>query len=139
MNILLSVRPEFAEAIVNETKRYEFRRTIFRKRNIEKVLIYSTAPVHRITGAFTIGVILRDQPARLWERLQDQAGISEEDFFEYFGGRSEGYAIEVREVQSFRKPLDPWELNPNFVPPQSFRYVDWQLDVTGEGLKIANP
>ena len=37
MNVLLSVKPKYAEKIVEGEKKYEFRRAIFKKQDIEKV------------------------------------------------------------------------------------------------------
>ena len=52
MNVLLSVKPKYAEKIVEGKKKYEFRRAIFQKQNIEKVYIYSSSPVSKIVAAF---------------------------------------------------------------------------------------
>lgn len=53
-----------------------------------------------------------------------QAGIKENEFFEYFGDREKGFAIEISELKLFEYPVDPNELKPDFVPPQSFYYVE---------------
>ena len=55
MNVLLSIKPKYVKGIMNGNKRYEFRRSIFRCReDIELVYIYSTSPVKKIVGVFTI-------------------------------------------------------------------------------------
>jgi len=55
--------------------------------------------------------------------LKDEAGISEEDFFDYFKNREIGFALEIVEVEKFENPVDPKIMFPNFVPPQSFCYI----------------
>jgi type I restriction enzyme S subunit len=127
MNVLLSIRPVYAEAIMNESKRYEFRKSMFRSDSVKHAFVYSTSPVQKIVGAFRVGKVVCDDPRNLWRQLRESAGIEERDFFLYFRGRNEGFAIEIRSPQEFGDPVDPWELDPNFVPPQSFRYVDWTL------------
>ena len=51
MRILLSIKPKYANLIIEGVKKYEFRRQIFRK-EIEKAYIYCTQPVKKIIGYF---------------------------------------------------------------------------------------
>ena len=84
MDVLLSIKPKFAEAIIDGRKRYEFRKSKFTKKDINRVYIYATSPVKKIIGVFKISNIIEDDPSALWDRLKDHAGISEEEFFNYF-------------------------------------------------------
>lgn len=131
MNVLLSIKPRYAEAIMNESKRYEFRKSMFKSDGVELVFVYSSSPVQKIIGTFRVGKVIHDAPGSLWRQLREYAGIEEKDFFMYFGDRSRGFAIEIRNPQEFGAPVDPWELDANFVPPQSFKYVDWALPQAG--------
>ena len=36
-DVLLSVKPEYVEKILEEKKKYEFRRSIFKRNDIEKI------------------------------------------------------------------------------------------------------
>ena len=126
-NVLLSIRPKFVEAIMNESKKYEFRKSLFRNDSVKDVLVYSTFPIQMIVGTFRVGKVFHDDPENLWRMLHEYAGIDERAFFEYYCGRNEGYAIEVKSPREFKDPIDPWILDPDFVPPQSFKYVDWVL------------
>ena len=56
--VLLSIRPEFAEKILDGRKRFEFRRTIFRDTNVTKAIIYASRPVCRVIGEFEIEEVL---------------------------------------------------------------------------------
>ena len=124
MDALLSIKPKHVKAIVNGKKRYEFRKSIFKNRNIEKVYVYSTAPVKKVVGSFRIGRIIEDHPKRLWARLKKFSGLNDKEFFAYFGDNEKGFAIEIEGVTQFQNPIDPRNLIVNFVPPQSFCYVD---------------
>jgi len=124
MNALLSIKPKYVEAIVRGDKRYEFRRSIFRNKNIAKVYIYSTAPVKKVVGAFGIGQIIEDHPKRLWRQLNRSSGLDDVEFFSYFRDAERGFAIEIKSIEEFENPIDPWDLAPSFVPPQSFCYID---------------
>jgi predicted transcriptional regulator len=124
MDVLLSIKPKFAESIINGRKKYEFRKNAFSKKNIGRVYIYSTTPIKKIIGIFRISKIIEDKPSTLWHHLKDEAGISEEEFFDYFKNRKVGFAFEIVEVEKFENPVDPKIMYPNFVPPQSFCYIN---------------
>lgn len=123
MDVLLSIKPKFAESIINGRKKYEFRKNAFSKKNIGRVYIYSTTPIKKIIGFFKVSKIIEDKPSTLWHQLKDEAGISEEEFFDYFKNREIGFALEIAEVEKFENPVDPKIIFPNFVPPQSFCYI----------------
>lgn len=129
MDILLSIKPKFAEAIIDGRKRYEFRKSKFANKDIDLVYIYSTSPVKKIIGVFKISDIIEDSPSALWDRLKDHAGISEEEFFNYFSDSEKGFALEIKDVVKFENPIDPEALIPNFVPPQSFYYIKNKIKI----------
>ncbi len=125
MDVLLSIKPKFAELIINGRKKYEFRKVIFSKKYVKRVYIYSTSPIKKIVGAFMINNIIEDHPCALWNRLKDGAGISEDEFFDYFKNKEVGFALEIADVVTFENPIDPKSIIPDFVPPQSFCYIEF--------------
>ena len=127
MNVLLSIKPKYVEAIINGQKTYAFRKVIFKKNQVNIVYIYSTSPIKKIVGAFRIGDIIEDRPEDLWKRLNGVSGMDKQDFFNYFENTERGFAIEIKNVEKFEDPLDPTEAIPNFVPPQSFRYINYSM------------
>ena len=84
--------------------------------------MYSTSPVKKIVGAFTVESIIEDHPEALWQKFKDSSGIEEKEFFAYFGSSRKGFAIKIKEVKAF-KPIDPETVISDFSPPQSFCYV----------------
>jgi len=123
VDVLLSIRPEHADAILNGTKRYEFRRVLFSRSDVCTIYLYASSAVRKIVGCFDIGVVLRGRPEVVWERCREYAGISMGDFFRYFAGSSQACAIGVKNPRRFPQPVDPRTVVKNFTPPQSFRYV----------------
>jgi len=123
MNVLLSVKPKYANEIISGRKKYEFRKLIFKRENIEKVYIYSSSPVKKVIGIVDIDGIIIDSPQSLWEQCHEYAGISESDFFSYFKNSDIGYAIKISDVHEFSIPIDPYDMIKGFRPPQSFYYV----------------
>ncbi|MEN4018225.1 MAG: hypothetical protein PQ975_06900 [Methanobacterium sp.] len=124
MNVLLSIKPKYVEEIKKGNKKYEFRKTGFRKKCLKEAYIYSTSPVKKIVGFFKIEKIIEDHPENLWENFKEYSGIAEDEFFDYFRNKEKGYAIEINEFEIFNDPIDPASIIPNFVAPQSFRYIN---------------
>jgi predicted transcriptional regulator len=123
MRVLLSIRPTHVANILDGTKRFEFRRKLFTRRDVTSVLIYCTKPVGRIVAEFKIAEILEDEPQRLWDRTSSAPGISRDYYDAYFEGRNWAYALAIGELDVFERPIPPAELIDNFTPPQSYRYV----------------
>lgn len=124
MDVLLSIKPRYVKSILEGEKRYEFRKTIFKNREIDRIYIYSSSPVKKIVASFEVGGIFENHPVDLWDTVKEFAGIDNRDFFSYFAGRSRGYAIGISNLQEFNDPIDPYETMPGFVPPQSYCYLD---------------
>ena len=124
MDVLLSIKPKYVKAILEGEKRFEFRREIFKHREINRAYIYASSPVKKIVAMFDIGDILEDDPVNLWDNVKNSAGINDLDFFHYFKGKSKAYAIEIQHLQKLDHPIDPKKAMPGFVPPHSFCYLD---------------
>lgn len=126
MNVLLSIKPEFATKIFDGLKKYEYRRIIFKNKNVNKVIVYASNPTRLIIGEFEIEDILHDELPVLWAKTKSHAGISKRRFFEYFTNKSKGYAIKVKAAKVYNTPLP---LNSLLVstPPQSFMYLSSQV------------
>jgi predicted transcriptional regulator len=125
LDVILSLKPRYLEAIFSGTKKFEFRRRIFKRNDIEKVFIYSSNGVRAIVGYFKIEEILMGTPEYIWSICGAHGGISREEYFEYFRGSDTAYAIKIGELYRFSKPLNPHELIDGFIAPRSFRYIDY--------------
>jgi predicted transcriptional regulator len=122
MKVLLSIKPEFVEKIFTGEKRYEYRRTIFKK-NVESIVVYATKPEGKIVGELFIEYIISDSPDSIWSTTQKYSGISHSFFQDYFGDRTEGYAIKIAKAIPYDSPYDPTQQNSNFRAPKSFCYI----------------
>lgn len=123
MKVLLSIKPEFAEKIFDGTKLYEFRRSIFKNRNIRTIVVYASSPVQRVIGEFEIDTILNYELQQLWDDTKDHSGISENFFFEYFSNKEKGFAIKIKKTKLYKKSLSLKD-DFNVTPPQSFMYLE---------------
>ena len=121
MRVLLSIKPEFALKIFDGSKRYEYRRAIFKREEVRTVVVYASDPIKQVIGEFDIGDIIHGEPSALWAQTGDASGITKKRFLEYFGNKAKGYAIEVKEARKYDIPIPisgiaPWA-------PQSFMYL----------------
>lgn len=122
--VLLSIKPNFAEKIFAGSKRYEFRRVLFRSNSVTTVVVYASSPVRRLIGEFVIGGILELEKQALWRRTRNHAGIKKLYFDRYFSGRRTGFAIKVLRPQRYSTPIKLEHAFDFDRPPQSFRYLD---------------
>jgi len=118
---LLSVKPHYANAILNGKKKVEFRKRKF-GRAVSHVVIYATAPIMRIVGWFKVGLLHELSPENLWRKFSTVGGISRDDFRAYYSGVSSGVAIDVTAAQPLRKPLALTRISSS-PPPQSYSYL----------------
>ena len=121
--VLLSIKPEFAYKIFDGTKKYEFRKQIFKDSSVKKVIVYSSSPEQKVIGEFKIDTILRDTPSAIWLQTRDYSGISQAFYDEYFRGRQNAYAIKIASTRIYEQKKDLSDFDIMF-PPQSFAYVE---------------
>jgi len=118
----LSVKPEYVELITKGEKKYEFRKSRFRK-DVKEVFVYATKPVMKVVLKFKVGKIIVDTPWNLWKRLRNLSGLSEAEFFSYFKNVNKGVAIEIKNVVIFPNPIALEEFASISTPPQSWMYL----------------
>ena len=121
-SILISINSQHVENIFNGTKRYEYRK-IKGKREINKMLIYSTYPIKKVVGEAQIEKVLEGSPEEIWEKTKQYSGVKEIFYNEYFKGKTKAIAYKLKNVKRYDTPK---ELSMYGVKsaPQSFVYVD---------------
>jgi predicted transcriptional regulator len=120
--VLLSIHPEFAEAIFDGHKKFEFRRVLF-KESVDEIVVYATAPVKQVIGSFKVEDIYDDSPKVIWAKTKIFAGVTKDKFDSYFKGRKRAFAIKVGEPVRFSSPQPLSKYLPSNTPPQSFCYI----------------
>ena len=123
---VLSVRPRFAEAIVDGLKTIEVRR---QKPNVQPGtlgVVYSSSPIQAVLGLFRVDGTFSGSPEELWVTAQHEAYISRQDFDSYFAGVEQGHAVAVSCAQRLPTPIGLSDLRmiwPGCKPPRSFGYL----------------
>jgi predicted transcriptional regulator len=122
MKVLLSIKPEYAFKIFDGSKKFEFRKVIFKNPDIKTVVVYASSPVQQVIGEFDIDEIYSTNPGSLWEKTKNHSGISSDFFFEYFLNRKIAHAIKIKTTRRYKTPLS---IKDDFhtSPPQSYMYL----------------
>lgn len=119
---LMSIRPEFANAILSGEKVVEFRKRPVAD-DVSHVLIYATMPVGSLVGWFAVRGQKTMSPKGLWSTFRAVGGISKSRFFEYYDQREHATGILVDTAARFPEPVPLTELGTSLRPPQSFQYL----------------
>ena len=119
---LMAIHPRYADAILDGTKRVEFRKRRLAE-DIRTVLIYATAPVSRVIGRFTVDDIVEATPDRIWQEYGAVGVIEQDAFFGYFGDAPAAVAILVGGSERFSEPVALADIEARPAVPQSFAYI----------------
>jgi predicted transcriptional regulator len=121
--VLLPIKPEYAQPIMDGTKRVEFRKTVFSQEPTH-VVIYASSPVKKVVGYFEVDTVDVDAVDALWAKYAGVGGIVESAFRDYYCGRERGVALGVDRVVALVEPLPLEVLGLKGGPPQGFKYLD---------------
>jgi predicted transcriptional regulator len=128
-NILLSIKPEHAEAILSGEKQYEYRKVAPARGPPMRLVLYASAPVQKAIGVAWSYKVLQKPVPELIEKTINFTPHDRDDVLDYFGDAESGYAIHIASYRRFdnevaRENLDAFDLSPS----QNFRYIE---DVPG--------
>jgi predicted transcriptional regulator len=121
--ILLSVKPKFADLIVDGSKLVELRRTV-PAQAVGTIAIYSSSPVQAIVALADVKETIEASPTKLWSIAKDNGGgLTRAELMDYFDSKKTGFAIMLQNVRVYGKPVKPTKVFKPFSAPQSFRYL----------------
>lgn len=120
--ILLSINPEYVGRIMCGEKKYEFRKSLC-KRKVDKIIIYSTSPVMKVVGEAGVEDILVDEPQKIWNITKEASGIERSFFEKYYEGRKQAIAYKLNHIVEYENPKMLRDYGVR-VAPQSFCYLD---------------
>lgn len=119
--ILISIKPEYVESIMNGEKRFEFRKVAC-KRTVDKIVIYSTFPVMQVVGEAEVEEVSVDSPEVIWNKTKAKAGISKTFFDDYYKDKTKAIAYKLNNIVKYDKPLKLEKFG-IATAPQSFVYI----------------
>ena len=119
--ILLPIKPEYANKIIEQKKLYEYRKNIC-KRKIDKIVIYSTSPVKRVVAEVEVKSVLSNTPNKLWKETKQYSGISKTKYMKYFKNKKIAFAYELGKILIYKQPKMLEDIGINYYP-QSYVYL----------------
>jgi predicted transcriptional regulator len=117
--MILSLRPSFASLIYSGSKAFEFRRVRMAATVGDRVLIYESAPVGRVTGEFVVGDIVYGPPGEILKMAGSRAGAGAAG---YLQGCDCATALLVTCAVEWSEPRDLRELGLARAP-QSYQFL----------------
>ncbi|MXW23980.1 MAG: ASCH domain-containing protein [Chloroflexi bacterium] len=120
--VLMSIHPEYAEALLDGTKTVELRKSPLAD-DISHIVIYATAPVQRVLGWVRAVHVEHGSPTAIWREHGSRVGIREREFRAYYRGHPRAVAIHVDSPRRLPAPLELSAVDEELTPPQSWRYL----------------
>jgi predicted transcriptional regulator len=119
--MLLSINPEYVARIIQGDKLFEYRK--FRCRNdVDKIVIYATAPTKAVIGEVEIAEVLEDDVLNIWQRTREHSGITYPFFRQYYKGKKKAFAYRLKNMVVYDEPQSLEDIGVSYAP-QSFRYL----------------
>lgn len=125
--VVLSLKPRFAEAILEGLKTVELRRTEPKIEVPTRALLYAASPVRSLIGTCIITSVWSANLGDIWRKHRQGVGLPYREFQQYFKGVDKGTALALIQPQEFSRWVPLQDLRARregFRPPQSFAYVD---------------
>ncbi|MCM1493662.1 MAG: ASCH domain-containing protein [Muribaculaceae bacterium] len=122
--MLLSINPEYVASILQGKKLYEYRK--FRCRDdVDKIIIYATAPQQQVVAEAEIADIIEDDILSVWRQTKKYSGITYAFFRKYYKGKKKAVAYHLKNVVIYEKPLALEDIGVSYAP-QSYRYISME-------------
>ena len=125
-HVLVSLRPRFAELVLDGSKTTELRRGPSRIEPGAVALVYASTPLRALLGAMRIEEVHTCAPSTVWRRWGPTTGLRRREFDDYVDGCDRVTALLLGARCVFPEPVSLEELrtrSSEFVAPQSYRYI----------------
>lgn len=119
--MLLSINPEHVENILSGKKLFEFRK-VRCKSDVDRIIIYATAPHKMVVAEAEIDEIIEDDINEVWRQTKEFSGISYNFFRAYYKGKKKAVAYRLKNVEVYDQPRKLSYYGVEY-PPQSFIYL----------------
>ncbi|MGH2639690.1 MAG: hypothetical protein ACRDF4_10510 [Rhabdochlamydiaceae bacterium] len=136
-DLLVSMKPRYAERVLSGSKMVEIRRKFSERWIGCKAVLYSCRPQKALVGEATVYAITRGTPEDIWTRFHAHLGCTSNEFSAYVGQAIEVSAIELNDVFHYKEPVSLSQisyllgLEEDLRPPQS--HFDLRLDRNHSG------
>ena len=122
--LLMSIRPDYAEQIISGQKAVEIRKRFSEKWTGKKVTIYASQPASSLLGDATVKSVICGEPQAVWNEFQQYIACSRQQFNRYIGTTNKVYAVVLGDVRPFSEKIPISQLShllkQDLKPPQSY-------------------
>ncbi|HLP48042.1 MAG TPA: hypothetical protein VK469_19015 [Candidatus Kapabacteria bacterium] len=125
--IVLSIKPEYADKIKKRKKIVEVRRKFNKKWEGASAMLYASKPSQEFFGEARISRVIEDSPGEIWKLFKSDLGVHESMFFQYCQGTEKINALVLSDVEIFENGIQKNHieslLNKSVIPPQSYARI----------------
>jgi predicted transcriptional regulator len=125
--ILISLKPEYADQIFKGAKTVELRRRRLKIRPGTRVWIYATTPTAAIRGYASLVRIEAGPPHQIWKSLGGRTSVSKGQFDSYFESCQTAYGLVFVDVMEMEQALPLGRIRDlvgKFHPPQFYCHLN---------------
>jgi predicted transcriptional regulator len=133
-DLLVSMKPQYAERILSGSKLVEIRRKFSERWIGCKAVLYSSSPQQALVGEATVCSITTGTPEAIWTRFHAGLGCTRDEFSAYVGQAAEVRAIELNNIFPYKQPISLSEityllgLEADLKPPQTYCHLRLDRD-----------
>ena len=117
MDILLSIKPNWADLILEGKKTVELRKQWTKANDVERIYLYASAPLQKIVGWIELQQAVCEDVADLKRDSEEGSCVSSEDFDAYFKDKEKGWGLFISRAQKMN-PLSIKAVDER--PPQNW-------------------
>lgn len=121
MEVLISIRHQYAERIYAGTKKFELRKGTPHISPGTKCYIYEPMPVGKVTGYFIFQGSVKCDKYKFWELFKNECGITTDDYFNYYQKKRNAYAWRIAGAHRYEDPFTLQDMGCR--APQSYLYI----------------
>ena len=129
-DILVSIKPKYADQILAGAKLVEIRKRFSNRWVGCRAVLYSSSPQKALVGEATVRSVTFGNPREVWAQFGTSIGCSSAEFDAYVGTAAQISAIELGDVIPYKQPVSLAQVShlvqENLRPPQSF--CDLRID-----------
>ncbi|WP_144118309.1 ASCH domain-containing protein [Catellatospora sichuanensis] len=123
--LLLSLRPRFAQAILDGSKSAELRRRRVSAEPGTAVILYASSPLMAVVGTARVEKVRVLTPRGAWPHHGPNTALTRQEYYDYLDGSDIACLIYLHHIQRLPVVLPLGELRSThrFHPPQSYRFI----------------
>ncbi|HUU29419.1 MAG TPA: hypothetical protein VM123_16575, partial [archaeon] len=126
-DLVVSIKPEFADKIKEKKKKVELRRKFSKKWKGAYAMLYASEPISEFFGEAKISDIIEDSPNEIWNLFGSELGVDKGQYYEYCRGIDKINALVLSDITMYKNGISKnrveYLLNKELKAPQSYSVI----------------